>query len=1017
VRKTWLLCLVALAVCSLGWSAPSLQATRVGARLPVLDGEVLSDTAWTAAPAASGFTLLGKPGVAATQATEAKVLFDERNLYVAFVCREAQMDKVVSGVTTADGPVYNDDSVEVFLAPTADRTVYYHFVVNALGVVLDELRQDGKYNTGARAAAKKGKDLWSVELAIPLASLGINETTTSIWAVNFCREERPTGELSCWSPCSSGFHEPAAFGTLTGLSANFAPLMTASLRQRILAYTEELTQLQREARPYGSLEAGRIALGATDRRLSELEGMRNALSRRFDVVKAQELGRGLADVAQATAEIRARVARLPLVAKAGRTGYVVCQESTMVKVRPDKPYSANPAGQINVSLARNEYEAAQLVLIPLSDTLRKVTVTAGELTGPKRAKLAAENVDVRVVGYVEVKQKSGRAPMDPGLIPDPLLPNGPTDVDRTRVQSWWVTVHAPKDQPAGIYRGTIVVRPQNAPETKIPLQVRVWNFTLPTTSRLRSSYGINMAMVYNRYDIAPGPGQPTGWNAGAWVGADSQGRANYFGKMDYDLAFDYDVKYKGKRSCRIHIASIEKGTVESPRFAYHTNELDVKPNTDYEVSVWYRTAPGEKSAVSFYLGGAGAMGLPATEGQWKQGVYSFNSKDLTKLRVYLKTEAVGTVWFDNARLAPKGAGAEVNLLPNPDFEGGDETVRDRLQEAYYLNALEHRCSPTSLVAPKITIDADNRVSMDWTDFDAKMARYIAAGLSAFNVYWCRLPSGWGTVETVEDQKRIDQARQLLQQTQAHLEEKGWTHLAYIYTIDEPGAKAFPQVKQAFELAHSTAPKLKTLLTYGYGASKPIEPGAPKYADLSGYVDIHVPHSDCFEPIYLQKRQQAGDEIWAYVCISAQRPYLNCWGVDYPGLDHRLLFWQLFDHDITGFLYWQINYWKADPWTDTLTYPGGNGDGSLIYPAQDGPVDSLRWELCRDGTEDYDMLAMLRDTLAAAKAKGYRGNADAYLKFPQLTKSWTEYTGNPRLLEEQRRKVGNYLEQLTRIAER
>jgi hypothetical protein len=510
-----------------------------------------------------------------------------------------------------------------------------------------------------------------------------------------------------------------------------------------------------------------------------------------------------------------------------------------------------------------------------------------------------------------------------------------------------------------------------------------------------------MAHMLSKYDLAAGPGKPPGWTAGSWTGADMGGIPNYFGSMKYDLAFDYDLRKQGKRSCRVTVTQVEKGTHEWPRFCYYTQALELKPNTDYELSLWYRTAPDDEHGPSGYFGPAGAVSWPATGGEWKQGTYAFNSGDKEDIRVYLKVSKVGTVWFDDVRLAAKGAPAHENLLPNSSFERGDETARERIRDAYYLNALRHRASPTSLLAPKITTADDGAVSIDWSEFDEKMQLYIENGLSAFNVSWCQLPSGWGKVEKVEDEARLNRVRELLRQTQAHLEEKGWTHLAYIYTIDEPSWKAFPQVKQAFELAHSAAPKLKTLLTYGYGASKPIEPGAPRYADLAGYVDIHVPHSDCYEPIYLKERRQAGDEIWAYVCISAQRPYLNCWGIDYPGMDHRLLFWQLFDHDITGFLYWQIAYWTVDPWEDTLTYPGGNGDGSLIYPGEDGPVDSIRWELCRDGTEDYDMLAMLRDVRVALRARGVKLNEDPLLTYPHLTKSWTEYSENPTALENHR----------------
>lgn len=1010
-----ILLLALLVSSSLG--APTIQAKRAETRPPIIDGDVLLDAAWINALTAADFKLLGKPGMAPTQTTQAKVLFDEHSLYVAFVCNEDQMGKLVAQVKAFDGPTWQDDCVELFLSPFADRTRYYHFVVNAAGVLRDELGQDEKWNSGARVATKRGGTSWSAEIAIPFAALGLDETTASAWAVNFCREERPHGEISSWAPCESGFHEPKSFGELRGIGADFAPLVAAGLHRRVARTTDALHGIQKKAREYGEVELGRTIIGACDRHADELASIQRALSRRLDSVQVRGLGEKVARVEADAAELQARLVKLPMLRAAGRAGYAVCAESTMTKVRPDKPYGGKPAPTVRVSLARNEYEATQLVVVPLEETLRKVAVSVSDLRGPRRAVLPAERININVVGYVNVKQKSGRAPMEPGLLPDPLLPNDPVDIDRARVQSWWITVHTPKDQRAGLYRGKISVRPQNAPETQINLHVRVWGFTLPTTSRLRSSYGINQHYVFSKYDVAPGPGQPTGWVAGSWQGADMEGRPDYFGSMNYDIAFDYEIKKSGKRSCRVRVTEIHKGTSEWPRFCYYTPPLELAPNTDYEFSVWYRTKRNDKHGPSGYFGPAGVTSWPPTGGEWKQGKYAFNTGDKQGIRVYLKVDKVGTVWFDQARLALKGVASSPNLLPNPDFEKGDETARERIRDAYFLNALHHRASPTSLIGPKITTSADGQVAMDWAEFDEKMQLYVDNGLSAFNVFWCQLPSGWGKVESVQDEARLTRARELLRQTQAHLDEKDWTRLAYIYTIDEPGWKSFPQVKQAFELAHSAAPKLKTLLTYGYGASKPIEPGAPRYADLAGYVDIHVPHSDCYEPVYLKKRQQIGDEIWAYVCISAQRPYLNCWGIDYPGMDHRLLFWQFFDHDITGFLYWQITYWKVDPWQDTLTYPGGNGDGSLIYPGKEGPVDSIRWELCRDGTEDYDMLVMFRDATTALGARGAKVATDPYLQFPHLTRSWTEYSEAPELLEKQRLLVGDRLELLTRRLER
>ncbi len=1016
MRRTLAFAFLLSVMVSVALAAPSIDAVRVEKRAPKIDGEVLADPAWGAAATASGFVLL-RTSDAATQTTEARVLYDDRKLYVGFVCAEDQVDGLVASVTDADGPTYQDDAVELFLAPFANRERYYHFVVNSLGVLRDEIGQDETWDSGAKAAAKVAEGQWSVELSVPLADLALDETVGTTWGLNFCRAEHPHSETSSWAPCESGFHEPAGFGTLTSVNANIAPFVVASMRSRARSATQEITRIRDEAANYPRVPQGRALAGACQGHLATLATTMKELSRSAKRVNIPGAGKKLSEAEADVPSLQSRLIKLSMVELAGRKGYLVCRESTMVKVRPDVPYTGSPTGSVRVSLARNEYEAAQLVVVPVKRPLRKVQVSVTDLTGPRREVLSADQIAINVVGYVDVKRPSGRSPNPAGLYPDPLMGNGPTDIELDRVQSWWVTAYVPNTQFAGVYRGHIIVRPDNAPESKIPFQVRVWDFTLPKTSRLRSSYGVGMGSVWPYYDIAAGPGRPNDWNLGAWVGADMNGVANYFGSMDYTVAFDYDIKKNGKRSVRAKVTKIEKGAVETPRLAWHTEELDLKPNTDYEFSVWYRTAKDDENGPAGYFGPMGGCRWEPTDGVWQQGTYAFNTGDKDGIRVYLKADSVGTVWFDKARLAEKADKPTYNVLPNPDFEKGDETARDRVFDAYMMNSIVHRASPTSLLGPTIQTDGEGNVTMDWARFDEKMAMYIDAGLSAFNVFWCRLPSGWGKVEKVEDEQRIKTSMELLRQTQAHLEEKGWLHLAYIYTIDEPGWASFPQVKEAFELAHKTAPKLKTLLTYGYGASRPIEPGAPRYADLAGYVDIHVPHSDCYEPIFLKKRQQMGDEIWAYVCISAQRPYLNNWGIDYPGMDHRLLFWQFFQEDITGFLYWQTTYWKVNPWEDTLTYPGGNGDGSLVYPGKDGPINSIRFELNRDGTEDYDMLVMMDDAIAALNARGRGINPANVLEFRQLSKSWTEYSENPQMLENQRERIGNRLESFTRALAR
>ena len=112
---------------------------------------------------------------------------------------------------------------------------------------------------------------------------------------------------------------------------------------------------------------------------------------------------------------------------------------------------------------------------------------------------------------------------------------------------------------------------------------------------------------------------------------------------------------------------------------------------------------------------------------------------------------------------------------------------------------------------------------------------------------------------------------------------------------------------------------------------------------------------------------------------------------------------------------QVTYWKENPWTNPMTYPNGNGDGSLVYPGSDGPVNSIRWELVRDGTEDYDMLTLLRRRRDSAP-QGMRADIDRLLSFDAVTASFTDYLDSPGPLEAHREAAGEMLHRLAAAAD-
>jgi len=185
---------------------------------PVIDGK-LDDTTWKKAFVIKSFT--GRNGTGISETTTAYLLYDNDNLYVAFFCAESRMAEIQSDISVPDGPVYEDDCVEVFLDVDHNQKKFYHLMVNPEGTLYDAETVAGKtrlsnlkWRSRAQVGSASGKDFWTVEMAIPFDSMGVRPQNGTIWGMNLCREETPQKELSSWFPTVESFLDPALFGAV-----------------------------------------------------------------------------------------------------------------------------------------------------------------------------------------------------------------------------------------------------------------------------------------------------------------------------------------------------------------------------------------------------------------------------------------------------------------------------------------------------------------------------------------------------------------------------------------------------------------------------------------------------------------------------------------------------------------------------------------------------------------------------------------------------------------------------------
>lgn len=238
-------------------ATPRLTAVRC-TEPPHLDGQ-LDEPAWQRAPRTTPFYVIEGTPQPATQQTEARVLFDDTSLYLAFVCHEDQMDRLKTEFTGRDQAVWEDDALEIFIDPLRDRKNYFHLVASASGVQFDERVEDGRkdvdWNGEWQVATARAADGWTAEIAIPFRTLGMAApTATQRIGLNLAREEVPHGEVSAWAITFGSFHQPGMFGDLAfGEEKEVIWIEAESVARTNFLYGVQLATAREEARgTYGT---------------------------------------------------------------------------------------------------------------------------------------------------------------------------------------------------------------------------------------------------------------------------------------------------------------------------------------------------------------------------------------------------------------------------------------------------------------------------------------------------------------------------------------------------------------------------------------------------------------------------------------------------------------------------------------------------------------------------------------------------------------------------------------------
>ena len=157
-------------------------------------------------------------GIPATEATTAYLSYDDKNLYVAFLCHDdgGEVRAHLSKREDSD----QDDGVGVLLDTFRDAHRAYYFFSNPLGVQTDAVYTEGQgydfsFDTLWDNAGRVTSDGYVVFFSIPFKSLRFSHEPEQTWAVALYRTILRKSEYDYW---------PYVTQRVAGLTQQFAPV-------------------------------------------------------------------------------------------------------------------------------------------------------------------------------------------------------------------------------------------------------------------------------------------------------------------------------------------------------------------------------------------------------------------------------------------------------------------------------------------------------------------------------------------------------------------------------------------------------------------------------------------------------------------------------------------------------------------------------------------------------------------------------------------------------------------------
>lgn len=382
-----------------------------------------------------------------------------------------------------------------------------------------------------------------------------------------------------------------------------------------------------------------------------------------------------------------------------------------------------------------------------------------------------------------------------------------------------------------------------------------------------------------------------------------------------------------------------------------------------------------------------------------------------------------------------------NLRELPEVQRTPERLAE-MQRGF----IEHRQTPEPLVpSPKLKIGKDGVPTVDSAAWEqAVEAVFQNGGTHVFVPVWGFYPEPalaqgmyflhhfpavtnqkWlGAVICKPDKTLTPEFTTLFGSYLKHmhgvLKQRGWLDRAFIATMDEPytyhtgdraqdiPANNYEVVRNYVRFVRKVAPGLRTFCT-----ADPVE-------GLIGHID-HWCLRNLDHAAAARERAEKHGEIVTF--CDNYRSF-----IDYPAISARSFGWLAWQIGARGWLTYETlgsypTAWEA-PVLVYAQFSGATvwGMGQMFYPdpLSGAPLPSLRWELMREGCDDYEYLWLLREALKlkpnaevqalldSAASHIVRGGGDS----ETMSQTQTQNATSNSTAHEWRGKIADWIEKLT-----